>query len=71
MDINEDDLMEYKLEALRYIKKTYYLFKVCEGCESIVSHEVPVCTKCRAYRFDESRKRILESIKLIKNNKIV
>lgn len=70
MHLNEDEFKEYTREALRYIKNTYFLFKVCEGCDGIVYYTTPVCSTCKSYRFDESRTRILESIKLIKNYKI-
>jgi len=33
-------------------------YKVCEGCESIVTARVATCPNCHGYRFDESPERV-------------
>ncbi len=40
-------------------------FKVCEGCESIVTERVATCPNCHGYRFDESPDRVVEQAKLL------
>jgi hypothetical protein len=35
-------------------------FKVCEGCDSIVTARVVTCPNCHGYRFDESPDRVVE-----------
>jgi len=35
-------------------------FKVCEGCESIVTTRVTTCPNCHGYRFDESAESVKE-----------
>jgi len=44
------------------IKNTWFWYKVCEGCEAPALYEAVFCPKCRAYRFDENRKRIIDTI---------
>ena len=34
------------------------LYKVCEGCGSIVTLRTVCCPSCHAYQFDESDKRV-------------
>ena len=48
--------------ALDYIINTYFLYKVCEGCESIIFFEKAFCPVCKAYRFDSSYKRIADQV---------
>jgi len=40
-------------------------FKVCEGCESIVTARVVTCPNCHGYRFDESPERVVEQAGLL------
>ena len=40
-------------------------FKVCEGCESIVTARVVTCPNCLGYRFDESAERVVEQAGLL------
>ncbi len=40
-------------------------YKVCEGCESIVTAKTTVCSNCYAYRFDSSPERVVEQAKLL------
>jgi rRNA maturation endonuclease Nob1 len=47
------------------IIKDWYWFKVCEGCENVIDIECPVCPVCRAYRFDETKKRIVDQAKIV------
>jgi hypothetical protein len=40
-------------------------FKVCEGCDSIVTMRVVSCPNCHGYRFDESPERVVEQARLL------
>jgi rRNA maturation endonuclease Nob1 len=40
-------------------------FKVCEGCESIVTHNANMCPNCHGYRFDENAERVIAQAKLL------
>ena len=40
-------------------------FKVCEGCDSIVTARVVNCPNCHGYRFDESPARVVEQARLL------
>jgi rRNA maturation endonuclease Nob1 len=44
--------LEERARQAERIKKSPEKFKVCEGCESIVSAKVVLCPSCHAYRFD-------------------
>lgn len=40
-------------------------YKVCEGCDSIVSIRSVLCPNCHSFRFDESRTRVISQAKLL------
>lgn len=40
-------------------------FKVCEGCESIVTVRVTTCPNCHGYRFDESAESVKEQASVL------
>jgi hypothetical protein len=40
-------------------------FKVCEGCESIVTMRVTSCPNCHGYRFDETPERVVEQARML------
>jgi RNA polymerase subunit RPABC4/transcription elongation factor Spt4 len=44
------------------IKGSWFWYKVCEGCETVILYEETFCPKCRGYRFDENRQRIISEI---------
>lgn len=58
--LTKEQLARYREDAIEYIRESYFLFKVCECCDSIVEHDCAVCYVCKNYRFDNSRKRILQ-----------
>lgn len=45
----------------------WYCFKVCEGCESVVDVFEVMCPVCRAYRFDESKERVISQADVLSN----
>lgn len=48
-------------EAAEYVAKKYKQFKVCEGCESVVSNQLPICPICYTYRFDASKEAVIST----------
>jgi hypothetical protein len=40
-------------------------FKVCEGCDSIVTRRVALCPNCNSYRFDESPEAVVAQAKAL------
>lgn len=40
-------------------------FKVCEGCDSIVTQRVALCPNCNSYRFDDSPEAVVAQAKAL------
>jgi len=40
-------------------------YKVCEGCESIVTARVVTCPNCHGYRFNEDPDAVVEQARLL------
>ena len=40
-------------------------YKVCEGCESIVTRRVPTCPNCHGYRFNLEEAEIIAQAKVL------
>ena len=40
-------------------------YKICEGCDSIVTRKTRLCPSCHAYRFNEDEDYIVEHTKKI------
>jgi hypothetical protein len=40
-------------------------YKVCEGCDSIVTTRVATCPNCSGYRFDESPETVVSQAKIL------
>ena len=57
MDYTTEEKKEF---MVKLIKKFWYGYKVCEGCDALVNEEVSMCPVCRAYRYDDSKERIFE-----------
>ena len=41
------------------------LYKVCEGCESIVVREATTCPNCHGYRFDSDPERVRSQAEIL------
>lgn len=41
-----------------YVLSSYFYYKVCEGCESVILEHRAFCPLCKSYNFDYSFKRI-------------
>ncbi len=40
-------------------------YKICEGCDSIVSRRVSTCPNCYGYRFNTRRQAIIDQARLL------
>ncbi len=40
-------------------------YKICEGCDSIVSRRAPTCPNCYGYRFNTNRQAIIDQARLL------
>jgi hypothetical protein len=66
-DEPSSELIESLLE---HIESSYFLYKICEGCDKVLLYERPVCPNCNAYRFETSRSAVKAAlIALIKEIK--
>jgi len=69
-----DNTQKKKEEAAQRILKNADLYKVCEGCESVVLFESVYCPVCDGYRFNENLTVLVQTIKALlkkKNTSIV
>lgn len=49
-----------RLAKAREIANNPVAYKVCEGCDSIVTAEVVICPNCHGYRFDTDPARVVD-----------
>ena len=54
-----DEEMQDRLERAEKIAAQPSNYKVCEGCDSIVTRRVATCPNCHGYRFDETPERVV------------
>ena len=54
-----------RLEQALIILLQPELFKICEGCDSIVTVKTVICPSCKTYRFNEKLDDIIEHTKEI------
>ena len=40
-------------------------FKICEGCDSIVTLQTAICPSCKSYRFNEDMEEVVKQTKLL------
>lgn len=40
-------------------------YKICEGCESIVSRRVAICPNCSGYRFNTGKQAVVNQARLL------
>jgi hypothetical protein len=40
-------------------------YKVCEGCESIVTLNSNTCPNCHGYRFDDEQERVISQARIL------
>ena len=54
----ENESLAARGERAEQIKRRPELYKVCEGCESIVVVDAATCPNCHGYRFDFNTGRV-------------
>lgn len=42
-----------------------HLYKVCEGCDSIVTRRVATCPSCHGYRFNENPNVVVQQAQIL------
>ncbi|MCX8239520.1 MAG: hypothetical protein ACJAT6_001529 [Akkermansiaceae bacterium] len=55
-----DTAQQDRLAKAREIANNPVAYKVCEGCDSIVTAEVVICPNCHGYRFDADPTRVVD-----------
>jgi hypothetical protein len=40
-------------------------YKICEGCESIVTRKAVTCPNCHGYRFDGASARVVQQARIL------
>ena len=55
-----DAAQQDRLAKAREIANNPVAYKVCEGCDSIVTAEVVICPNCHGYRFDGDPGRVVD-----------
>ena len=61
--INCNMSMDERQSAAAQIIKYPFLYKICEGCDSILINSTNICPNCKSYRFDNDYIRIAEHAK--------
>jgi hypothetical protein len=56
--MSNNESLSARAERAAQIVKQPELYKVCEGCESIVVSEAITCPNCHGYRFDSDPERV-------------
>jgi hypothetical protein len=59
-----------KEDILESVKRFWFGYKVCEGCDTLLGEEVSVCPVCKAYRFDDSKEQIVSVAEKLLNKYI-
>lgn len=62
--MNEEHMAERRARAEKIVSNPTG-FKVCEGCESIVSVKPVTCPNCHGYRFDESPEAVVRQARML------
>ena len=57
--------LEDRAKKASEIIATPHLYKVCEGCDSIVAERVATCPNCYGYRFDESAEAVITQAQIL------
>lgn len=58
-----DTTRELAVEKItEYVISSYFYYKVCEGCESVILEHRIFCPLCDSYNFDYSFKRISDRV---------
>lgn len=55
-----DSDQDARLAKAKEIANNPVAYKVCEGCDSIVTTEAVICPNCHSYRFDANPDRVID-----------
>jgi hypothetical protein len=56
--MSNNETLAARAERAAQIALQPQLYKVCEGCESIVVKDAATCPNCHGYRFDPAPERV-------------
>ena len=54
-----------RAERAKKIIENAQNFKICEGCDSIVTQRVTSCPNCHGYRFNEDKEEVIKHAELL------
>ena len=54
-------------QTSKFIAKNPFLYKVCEGCDSIVIKKTTICPNCKSYRFNLEEAFVKTHAKILGN----
>ena len=63
--MSNNESLSARAERAAQIVKQPELYKVCEGCESIVVQEAATCQNCHGYRFDSEPERVRSQAEIL------
>lgn len=55
---------------IKSVKRFWFGYKVCEGCDILLTEDMSVCPVCKSYRFDDTKERVVQAAEELLNNKI-
>jgi len=63
--MSNNESLAARAERAAQIAQQPQLYKVCEGCESIVVREAATCPNCHGYRFDTDNDRVRSQAEIL------
>ena len=63
--MSNNESLAARAERAAQIAQQPELYKVCEGCESIVVREAATCPNCHGYRFDTNNVRVRSQAEIL------
>ena len=60
-----NDHLAERAERAKKIIENARNFKICEGCDSIVTQRVTSCPNCHGYRFNDDEKEVIKQATLL------
>ena len=63
--MTDNESLAARAERAAQIARQPELYKVCEGCESIVVREAATCPNCHGYRFDVDARRVISQAEIL------
>ncbi len=63
--MSDNESLAARAERAAQITRQPGLYKVCEGCESIVVRDAVTCPNCHGYRFDAEPERVCSQAEIL------